>query len=90
VLSNITIGPKFSVALECKLSNLQARHPHLIPDHIPVNVHCRADVGVSHHFLLNGNRAFHSAQPRAVSVPESVRADLPDSSSLEVGKSRSE
>ena len=41
---------------------------HLIRDYVAIDVQRRADVGMEHQLLLDGNRRPHSIQPRTVTV----------------------
>ncbi len=45
-------------------------------DHVPINVHGRPDIGVTHELLLDDKRRSHAVQQRPIRVPERVRTEF--------------
>ena len=66
--------------LQRKPSNFRVRLAHLVRHHIPIDIHGRANVGMPHQLLLNGQRSPHRIHPRAIAVAHRVSADLADAS----------
>ena len=51
------------------------RLPHLIRDHVAINVHGGADVSMPHELLLNGKRSSHNIEPRPIGVTQRMGAE---------------